>query len=253
MNFARTARAAALACASATLAACTTNPYTGEQQFIPAGEAQIEQQAALAWQQIRQQEPVSTNAALNARAERISNRLLRAAGQNPAEWEVVVFDSPEANAFALPGGRIGVYTGMMEFAENDDQLAAVIGHEIGHVLARHAGARLGAQMAGGLAASLGGAILGGGTQQGAQQWARLLTTGAQVGVLGYSRDQELDADILGVDIMAEAGYDPQAAVALWRKMARQGGARGPAFLSTHPNPGTRIEQLQAYIQRQGYS
>lgn len=253
MKFANSVRSAALsAVAAATLAACTTNPYTGEQQFIPAGEAQIEQQASLAWQEIKQQEPVSRNPALNERATTISNRLLRAAGQNPSQWEVVVFDSPEANAFALPGGRIGVYTGMMNFAENDDQLAAVIGHEIGHVLARHAGARLGAQMATGVAASLGGAVLGG-SQQGAEQWARLLTTGAQVGVLGYSRDQELQADTLGVDIMADAGYDPQAAVALWRKMAQQGGSRGPAFLSTHPNPSTRIERLQDYISRQGYS
>ncbi len=252
MNFTKSLRSAALACASvAVLAACSTNPYTGTSQFIPVSDAQIEQQSTLAWQEIRQQEPVSNNSALNARAQRISDRILRAAGQSPSEWDVVVFDSPEANAFALPGGRIGVYTGMMEFADNDDQLAAVIGHEVGHVLARHAGARIGAQMAGGLAASLGGAVVGG-NQQSAEQIARLLTTGAQVGVLGYSRDQELDADLLGVDLMAEAGYDAQAAVALWRKMAQQGGSRGPAFLSTHPNPGTRIEQLQAYIDQKGY-
>lgn len=194
------------------------------------------------WQKIRATTPASQNAAHKAMAQRVAERVLRAAGEDPSQWEVVVFASDEANAFALPGRKIGVYEGMFNVASSDAELAAVIGHEVGHLEAGHPGERASTAAATQLGVNVASAVLGGGNSE---LMAAVLGAGAQYGVeLPFSRNQELEADRLGLQYMAEAGYDPHAAVELWRKMSAQGGARQPTFLSTHPAPEQRIEALE---------
>lgn len=210
-------------------------------------ESQAEAMGIDAWQAIRTEIPVSTNAEYRQRAERVSARLLQAAGKNPSEWEVVVFASDEVNAFALPGRKIGLHEGMMRMARTDDQLAAVIGHEIAHVDARHPSERISSQMATQAGAEIAGSLLGASTGTDPRMVAGLLGAGAQFGVLlPYSRNQELEADSLGLRLMAAAGYDPRAAVTLWEGM-KGASARAPTFLSTHPAPEARIKQLQAQM------
>lgn len=211
-------------------------------------DQQVEAMGAEAWQAIRAETPASTNAEYQGRAERIATRLLTADGQNPSEWEVVVFRGDEANAFALPGRKIGVYEGMMRMARSDAQLAAVIGHEIAHVNARHPSERLSSQMATQAGIDIAGSLLGAGTGGDPRLIAGILGAGAQFGVLlPYSRSQELEADRLGLHMMAEAGYDPRASVELWQGMKSAAGGGPPTFLSTHPAPDDRIEQLQAQM------
>lgn len=195
------------------------------------------------WQRLVSSTPATNNQSYQRRAEEVSARLLRAAGLDASKWEVRVFQREEANAFALPGQKIGVYEGLFRYARNDAQLAAVIGHEIAHNLDAHAAERVSTQMASEAGAGIVGAALGAGGVPGSQQIAAALGTGAQYGlILPYSRNQELEADRDGLMLMARAGYDPREAVALWGNM-RQAGSEPPVFLSTHPGIDDRIGQL----------
>ena len=175
----------------------------------------------------------------------ITNRLLTVMGENPGQWKVEVFEDNTPNAFALPGNNVGVHTGMIKLAQNQDQLAAVIGHEIGHVLANHGNERVSQNLIvqGGLIATqlaLGNDSTTDGLIVGA------LGVGAQFGVLlPFSRKQESEADELGIKYMAAAGFDPRQAAKLWEVMKGSGAGGGPEFLSTHPSPDTRIEKLSA--------
>ena len=205
----------------------------------------------LAFAEIKKQTPRVTNAAAQRRVQAIAARIIPVSGSTipPSRWEVVVFDSDEVNAFALPGGKIGVYRGILRLAGDDDaQVATVMGHEVGHVTARHAAQRIGAAQLTGMvqqAAALGLEI---GGVAGGEQIAVALGLGAQYGVLmPFSRTQELEADRLGVLSMAKAGYDPRRAVVFWRKMARQGGGKPPEFFSTHPPDAKRIAQIEALL------
>lgn len=208
-------------------------------------EDQVEEMGAETWQRIRSETPASDNRQYQEAADRIVRQLVGAGGGNPGEWQAVVFAGDEANAFALPGQRIGIYEGMFELVENEDQLAAVIAHEIGHVQADHAQERVSSQVATQGAVQLVSAALQVGNVGYANAIAGALGAGAQYGVLlPYGRNQELEADEMGLRLMAQAGYDPREAVGLWRRMQEQGGAAPPAFLSTHPAPGDRIEELQ---------
>jgi predicted Zn-dependent protease len=158
-----------------------------------------------------------------------------------------VFEDDTANAFALPGGKIGVHTGLLEVAKTQDQLAAVLGHEVSHVLAGHSNERVSAEFA----AQAGMAALQAVADASNPMHGRalaLLGTGAQVGILlPYSRAHESEADLMGLDLMARAGFDPRQSIALWRNMASAGGGQPPEFLSTHPSHQTRIRDLEARI------
>lgn len=232
----------------ALLSACSQSP-TGRSQILLFSNEQVNQMGTQAYTDIKQQEPVSSDAALNRYVRCIADALIQElpAEQRQLDWEVTVFDSDTVNAFALPGGKIGVYRGLHEVAKTPAQLAAVMGHEIGHVIAEHGNARMSSNMLIGAGMQI-GAVLA--AQQTDAQTAAMIMAGLGVGVqvgftLPYSRSHETESDLLGLEYMAAAGFDPAHAADLWRNMAQQGGGATPEFLSTHPTPTTRIDALEA--------
>lgn len=232
----------------ALLAACDETP-TGRSQLALVPENLMAEMGEDAFDQLRRDQPVSRDAAINRQVECVAQEIVTAAeaiystDDLPEAWEVVVFEDSSPNAFALPGGRIGVHTGLLQVAETPDQLAAVIGHEVGHVLADHGNERL-TQQLGIKAGMLVVGLLGEG-DMGQQQLMQALGLGAQLGIsLPFSRAHEEEADLMGLAIMAQAGFDPQQSVALWRNMAAAGSGQPPEFLSTHPAHRTRIEALK---------
>jgi metalloendopeptidase OMA1, mitochondrial len=238
----------ALIASAAFLGGCYTVPETGRQSLVLVPPDQEAALGAQAFTEIRTQERVSNDPVLTARVERVGQRIAQAVGNDMpgTQWEFVVFDSPDVNAFALPGGKVGVYTGLLQLATSDDELAAVIGHEIAHVTARHAGERMTqASLLG-----LGQSVVGGGVAsrygESASQLFKVVSgaTAAVGVVLPHSRRNELEADEIGLRYAARAGYDPRAAIAFWLKMNQQGqGNSMPSFLRTHPTGDDRIARL----------
>ena len=232
------------------LTGCSTVTETGRSQLMLVSPAQEAQMGLSAFDQIKKDEKISTDPAVNARIQRIGKRIAASVGRDipNAQWEFVVFDSPTVNAFALPGGKVGVYAGLIKLAASDDEIAIVMGHEIAHVTSRHGAERTSQDslISGvGLAASLG---MGYKNVDPAKQALVMQAygIGSQVGfALPYSRLHESEADAVGLRFAAGAGYDPRAAVTFWQKMAKQGGEKPPEFLSTHPSDATRIANLQA--------
>ena len=235
--------AAIIAC-TALLAGCSSNPL-GRSQLLLFPEDKMAEMGTLAYQELQTTTPASTdgraNDYVNCVAEAIINANPELAKQS---WEITLFDSDQANAFALPGGKLGVYTGMLKVAKNQDQLAAVVGHELAHVVARHGNERVSANYASqGVLQAV--AIAAGGAGGAQSELFGLLGTGAQVGVLlPFGRKQETEADLIGLDYMANAGFRPAEASNLWRNMsAAAGKSTQPAFLSTHPAASDRIKRL----------
>jgi predicted Zn-dependent protease len=222
------------------LAGCATSP-TGRSQLVLMPESEINQMGLQAFTTIKKETKVDRSTVTNRYVQCVAQAITREVGGN---WEVVVFNDSDANAFALPGGKIGVYTGMLKVAENQDQLASVIGHEVAHVLARHSNERISQKFAVEQGLSLINAIAN--PQSGTGQTLMgLLGVGAQYGVLmPYSRIQESEADILGLDLMAKAGFDPRESTRLWVNMGR---GQPPEFLSTHPSHSSRISELNAHM------
>ncbi|MCW2241837.1 M48 family metallopeptidase [Azospirillum canadense] len=235
-------RLAAALAACLALAGCTGNGTGLGLNLV--SQDQLADMGRQDWQRLLATTPTSNNQSYQRRAEQVSMRLLRAAGLNAGEWEVRVFKDDQVNAFALPGQKIGVYEGLFNYAKTDAQLAAVIGHEIAHNLQGHAAERVSTQMATEAGTGILGAVLGASGIGGSDLIAAALGTGAQYGlILPYSRNQELEADRIGLLMMARAGYDPQAAIELWQNM-KEAGAQPPTFLSTHPGTEDRIAALQ---------
>jgi predicted Zn-dependent protease len=230
------------------VAACTTpNPETGRDQFIIVDESQLQQASLQAWAQMRQQVPAWNNAAAQRRLETVGRRIVGAAGRGNQNWEFVLFNSDQKNAFVLPGGQVGFYRGLYEICERDDWMATVLGHEVGHVTGRHAAERYSREVATQTALQVAG------TQINSQIAMAALGLGAQVGVsLPFSRDQEAEADILGLRYMRAASYDVRESIPFWQRMQQGGGSRPPEFLSTHPDPQGRIARIRAYINEQGW-
>lgn len=227
------------------LVACAVSP-TGRSQLMLMPEDQLAQMGLQAFEQIKQQERIETDPGINAYVHCVVKELTRDLG---GPWEVVVFRSKQANAFALPGGKIGVYTGLLKVARNQHQLAAVIGHEIGHVLARHSNERVSQHFAVEQGLALIQAIAAPQSPTGQLAMAAL-GLGAQFGILmPFSRIQESEADVIGLELMAKAGFDPREAVQLWHNMERLNQASPPEWLSTHPSHETRIQELQAHLPR----
>jgi predicted Zn-dependent protease len=244
------------------LVGCYTNPVTGRQSLVLVSAGQELALGQQSFAEVKQTEKVSTDSAQNARVQRIGKRIAQAVGdQLPnAQWEFVVFESKDANAFALPGGKVGVYTGLLQIAESDAELATVMGHEIGHVIARHGAERMSeAIVISGLGAA--GAIA---LDQKYNSQTRDLVMLAYGGVttvgriLPQSRKNETEADRMGAIFAARAGYDPRAGITFWQKMVQQkekaskGGGEGflgkiSGWFSTHPADQKRIADLQALM------
>ncbi|PZX19553.1 peptidase M48-like protein [Palleronia aestuarii] len=208
-------------------------------------DAEVERMGLEAWEQIRGKSAVSRNGDYQQALDAVSRTLLASAGEAPEDWEILVFADPQINAFALPGRKIGVYEGMFEVTANPDQLAAIVGHEIGHLGAEHAQKRMSAQLAKTAGLQILSWILNVGDVQYAAEIAAALGVGVEVGlILPYGRDQELEADRLGLVAMDQAGFDAREAVPLWQNMQRAQSRRTPEFLATHPTPESRIRELE---------
>ncbi len=235
---ARHRRLAAGLALAALLAACESAPITGRNQLILLPESQDAEMGLQAYQEIKKQEKVSNDPKLNQEVQEVGKRIAAISGHPEWDWQFTVFQDDEPNAFALPGGKVGVNTGLFKAAKTDAQLATVLGHEVGHAIARHGAER----MSQGMLEQAGLAVLGATTSAGYAQIAAQAATLAIV--LPYSRTQESEADHIGLILMAKAGYDPRQAIELWQNFQKLGGDKPPEFLSTHPSEGTRIQRLQ---------
>lgn len=226
----------------AMLSACGTSP-TGRDQLLVFSADQLDAMGVQAFDEMRTQLPVEKDPAINAYVKCVATAITDQVADKRVAWEVVVFKDENPNAFALPGGKMGVYTGMLKVAENQNQLAAVLGHEVGHVIAQHGNERMSQQQltSVALAAAAGSGYLDTASMQ-------ALGLGAQIGILlPYSRTHESEADVIGLDLMAKAGFDPRASVQLWKNMQKAGGGAPPEFLSTHPASSTRIDNLLGHM------
>jgi predicted Zn-dependent protease len=231
---------------------CQTVPETGRRQFNFMSPQQEMQLGFSEFDKMKKQVPISRDPAANALVQKVGQRVAAVAQLPGAQWEFVVFESKEANAFCLPGGKVGVYTGILPITRDEAGLATVIGHEVAHAVARHGGERI--SMAVGLQ-TLGAAV--GAAAQGSQYAAaitQIYGLGSQLGVaLPHSRSQEAEADHIGLLYMARAGYDPEAAVAFWQRFAefnrRAGGGQTPWFLRTHPLDEDRVNNLRRLMPR----
>jgi predicted Zn-dependent protease len=235
----------------AALAGCaTTTSSTGRTQLVGGvSQEQLNQLGVQAFTEAKSKGPLSNDAKQNAYVRCVVNALVR---QLPAQnrsmaWETAVFADKEPNAFALPGGKVGVNTGIFVAARNQDQLAAVLAHEIGHVVEHHHDERItrqmGAQAGLGVASALLGARYGQGAADATSQFGGMAAQG--LFLLPGSRAQESEADVVGQRLMAQAGFDPAQAVDLWQNMIAAGGSRPPQWLSTHPDPQSRIQELRS--------
>jgi len=279
-----------LTLAAPALSGCATNAETGSKQFLLVGENQLSQMAASSWAEAKSKLPTSTDPRYLSRLRNIGSRISRGANKSDEAWDYAVFEKDTKNAFVLPGNRVGFYKGMMDFTDNDDQIAAIMGHEVGHVTGKHAAERVSQQMGGQLVVAGGTAVAGSQLQkrcrskatgringrtreqvsnqelyaiqreyqkcmQGAQYNTQLLSAALGMGyslgvVLPFSRKHELQSDRLGAKYMQKAGYNPYEAVRLWEKMAGESSSRTPEFMSTHPSPARRARELDAYIRYQ---
>lgn len=236
-----------------TLTACAYNEDLGRRQLLLVDDASLAQAGEQAWAETLRTQRRSNDTGAQQRVQQVASRIVGAAGLANRPWEYVVFDNAEANAFVLPGGKVGVNTGLLRIVQNDDQLAAVIGHEVGHMAANHAAERYSQTAATQLVLAGAQGASEGRSETLSKGIASYGGIGAQLGVLlPFSRQHELEADRLGVQYMARAGYRPAEAVTLWRLMAQsRTGARPPEIISTHPSDESRIAALEALLRQQG--
>lgn len=225
------------------------------QQRMAVSADQIEDMADKQYEQViaeaKKQGKLNTNAAQTERVRNIAKRLIATTSAfrpdaSKWNWEINVLDSPEVNAWAMPGGKIAVYSGLInKLKVTDDELAAVMGHEIAHALREHSRERASEQVVAGSLISVAAAVAGLG--QAGQQGLEF----AYMGLLGLpnSRRHEVEADRIGVELAARSGYDPRAAISLWEKMAQVGGGEPPKFLSTHPSREDRMRDLREYAEK----
>lgn len=250
----------ATAALATAIVACSSVPETGRSRLSLLPETELVAMAAPEFDNLKSNTPVYKGDDLNGQLQRVGRRIVKAAisrGTSDAlppleEWEFVVFDDPQLNAFAMPGGKVGFYKGIWSVFESDDDLAVVVGHEVAHVAAQHGNERISQQ--------LGISLLGVGLQIGvgasdlSEENKDLIMggfgLGTQYGVLlPFSRQHESEADEIGLIYMAEAGYDPRSSIGVWERMKASSGGSVPEFLSTHPSEETRIQRLTELMPR----
>lgn len=228
--------------------ACQTVQQTGRSQFIIVSDAQELQLGQDAYKETLQKSRVSTRSDWQAQLRRVGQRIAAAAEKPEFQWEFNVIQGKDVNAFALPGGKVAFWEGIMPVAQDDSGIAVIMGHEVAHALARHGAERM--------SQSMGAEILGQIISLGVGQVSpgihdevlQAYGLGATVGVLlPWGRTQESEADRIGLTLMAKAGYDPANAIAFWQRMTKIAGDKPPQFLSTHPSDETRISQIREWI------
>jgi len=242
---------------SAVLFSCATVPLTGRKQFNAVSDAEVNQSAAQSYTQLLS-DPKTTVIRNGNDAQRVKNigfRLSSAiekylkdngyGNQYNFQWEFNLIQSKEVNAWCMPGGKVAVYSGILPITQTDAGLATVLAHEIGHAIAHHAAERISQQM---IAQGVGGLLGSGSNSSSSSVINQLYGIGTPLVLLGYSRNQESEADRLGLTFMAMAGYDPNEALSFWQRMMKQSqGNSTPAFLSDHPSDAQRIADIQAHI------
>ncbi len=239
------------------LAACSTVPFTGRSQLSLVDDSTLQKEAALSYQQFLKdpKTKVVTSGTEAAMVQRVGARISSAINQYfqqngygnkyNYDWEFRLIQDPSINAWCMPGGKVAVFTGLLPVTKNEAALAAVIGHEIGHAIAHHSAERI-SQM---LLAQAGGVAVGAATAGKSETTQAIMNqiygVGGQLTLLKYSRNQESEADRLGLIFMAMAGYDPNETIPFWQRMsqAKEGGAP-PEFLSTHPSDASRIKNIE---------
>ena len=235
---------------AASVAGCTTNPVSGRKQFVLVSEQQAQDSSAQAYAQTlsdaQKKGNISSDAALNARVKRITDRLIVEAKlmyppSKDWKWSVAVIDEPTLNAWCMPGGKMAIYTGIIQKLNlSDDEIAQIMSHEIAHALLGHGRERMSRALATQVGLQL-GSIAVGTDITGLAPIANIALT------LPNSREGESEADRYGVELAARAGYDPRTAVKLWEKMSAASKSGTPEFLSTHPSPDNRIQALNALV------
>lgn len=233
------------------ITACTTVEETGRRQLRLVSPSQEMQLGLSSFEELKKQMPISRDAEANAMVQRVGKRIAAVADLEGAQWEFVLFEDKTANAFCLPGGKVGVHTGILPLAKTEAGLATVIGHEVAHASLHHGAERMSRAMA----MQLGGQLVGAATSAADPRLQSALAlaygAGTKVGLeLPHSRAQELEADRIGLRYMAQAGYNPAEALRFWERFAQQearGGSSMPGFLRTHPVDKVRLRELQRWL------
>lgn len=228
---------------------CSKTPYTERPQFVVFSEGQESAMGSDASMEVKQKEKLITSGPEFERIQRIGRKIALASGRY-YNWEFNLVDNDKvANAFALPGGKVFVYTGLLKLAETDSEIATVMAHEVAHVLARHGAERMSAQLAIQTGTQIGMATINFSDPTVAAVFYQAFGMGTHVGVmLPFSRHMEEEADRIGIILMVKAGYDPFAALNFWNKMKqRNDGQEPPVWLSTHPSSTSRIREIREMI------
>ena len=227
------------------ISGCATSPL-GRRQLILLPDKQMDALGVASYAEMKKKQKIDKKGRSNRYVSCVANAITHELTGKWANqsWEVTVFEEESPNAFALPGGKIGVHTGLFKAAKNQHQLAAVLGHEVGHVMARHGNERVSTNLATQTGLQVLAVVAGGASKQ-KQQVLGLLGLGAQFGILlPFSRKHESEADQIGLELMARAGFDPRESVTLWENMGKLGGKKPAEFLSTHPSDAHRIRALE---------
>ena len=234
------------------ISACTTTPVSNRSALILIPKSQEISLGKQSYKQILKKEKKSEDTQLNQIVQRVGQRIISVSDMPTLEWEIKLIESDQKNAFALPGGKIAIYTGILSVAKNEAGLATVMSHEIAHVIARHGAQRMTRQML------LQGAMIGAGLSMKNSKQRNIVLSALGVGVLygftlPFSRLHESEADQIGLIYMAKAGYDPNEAINFWQRFGQVKGGKGsPEWTSTHPADATRIQGLRSYLSRAKY-
>jgi len=234
------------------ISACATTPVSNRSALILIPQSQEVSLGKQSYNEILKKEKESENAQLNQIVQRVGQRIIAVSDMPKLEWEIKLIESDQKNAFALPGGKIAIYTGILSVAKNEAGLATVMSHEIAHVIARHGAQRMTQQIL------LQGAMLGAGLSMKNNTQRNIILSALGVGVLygftlPFSRSHESEADQIGLVYMAKAGYDPSEAINFWQRFSKVKGDKGPPeWASTHPADATRMQGLRTYLSRAKY-
>jgi predicted Zn-dependent protease len=229
-------------------AACQTVPLTGRHQLMLISPDEERGLGEAAYKKTLKSSKLSPDQAATDMVRRVGQRIAKAADRPDYQWEFNLVEDKTPNAFALPGGKVVVYTGILPFTKDETGLAVVMGHEVAHALARHGAERMSTGLLTDLAGKTAGIVFGGGNPQTEKQVEQAFGIGSEVGImLPFSRHQESEADEIGLFTMAKAGYDPRQAVEFWKRMEQAKNGNPPEFLSTHPSDDTRIKRIEGWM------